>query len=230
MRGNFFPVMLLSVSCLVALPAAKAMAQMTPYQQHAMQLAAYQRSMQMAVQQRAWQMAAYQNAQKVAAMQHAAQVLIIQQEQAAYMRQMTLQARQSNPQLAVQHAALQVGGKKIVSAGQVPINLLQITPQDRALAMQMNHQLTYMVQLAQKEASITGHYMSVTDVPGFAAWSKLTGGTAAGGVRIGPTGFFNLGRAHASGEGCGVCNASSCGDGSGGDGGSGSGCGGGGGD
>jgi hypothetical protein len=219
MHGNLFPAMLLSLSCLVAMPAAKAMAQMTPYQMHAMQMAAYQHSMQMAAQQRAWQMAAYQNAQRVAAMQHAAQSLI-HQEQAAYMRQMELQARQTSPQLATQHAALQIGGKKIINAGQVPISVLQITPQDRALAMQMNHQLTYMVKLAQKEATITGHYMSVADVPGYAAWSKMAGYSAFTGRQLGPTGFFNLGSAYAHGGGGGcVCDASSCGDGSGGDGG-----------
>ncbi len=42
MRRKFYLTALLSASCLIALPAAKARAQMTPYQMHAMQVAAYQ--------------------------------------------------------------------------------------------------------------------------------------------------------------------------------------------
>jgi hypothetical protein len=225
MHGKLLPMVLLSVPCLVVLPAAQASAQMTPYQQHAMQVAAYQRQLQMAAQQQAWQMAAMQNAQRVAAMQHAANLLV--QQQAAYFQQMTMQARQASPQLAAQQAAMQIGGKKIVSAGQVPINVLQITPQDRALALQMNQQLSSMIRLTEKENAIYGS-VSSANMPGFATWEKayagwttMTGYAPYSGQHV--TGFFNLGRAYAGGGG--VCDASSSGDGSGGDGG---GCGGGG--
>lgn len=211
MSRQLTSALLLSVGCLAGWSGDAALAQ-SPYAVHMMQMAAYQRQMQLAAQQRAWQMAAMQNAQRIAAMQHASQVMVAQQ-QAAYMKQMSLQARQANPQLAAHQAGLQVGGKGIMSASQVPISALQITPQDRALAMQMNHQLTYMVQLAQKETSITGHYTSISQIPGFAAWERMTGVNAFTGQRNN-TGFMALGSRYAHGGG--VCNASSCGGGPGG--------------
>jgi hypothetical protein len=200
MRGKLFAMILLSVSGVAVLPAANAFAQYNPAYQRAMQMAAYQQQMQLAAQQRAWQIAAMQNAQRVAVYQQQAQ-LLMRQQQAAYIKQQGL--RPNTP---------------------VPIQQLPITAQDRALAAKMNAQLPYMTQLAQQEAKITGKYMSVSQVPGYAAWNKMTGFSAFTGRTN--TGFFSLGSAHASGGGGGCCDASGCSDGGGGDGGGGGGGGG----
>jgi hypothetical protein len=192
----------LSVACLVALPAANAFGQPSAAYQRAMQMQAYQQQMALAAQQRAWQLAAQQNALKVAVYQQQAN-LLVRQQTAAYIQQQHLRA--NTP---------------------VPISQLPITTQDRALAMQMNAQLPYMVTLAVQEAKITGKYMSVSQVPGYASWTKMTGYNAATGRTN--TGFFSLGSAHASGGGGGCCDASGCASGGGdGGGGGGGGCGGG---
>lgn len=198
MHGKPISIVVLALLGVLALPAANAFAQPSAAYQRAMQMQAYQQQMQLAAQQRAWQIAAMQNAQRVAAYQQQAN-LLMQQQQAAYMRQNGLRAP-------------------------VPIQQLPITTQDRALAMNMNAQAPHMVQLAQQEAKITGKYVSISQVPGFAAWTRMTGFNVSTGQTIG--GFFSLGSAHASGGGGGCC----AGDGGDGGGGGGGGCGGDGGD
>jgi hypothetical protein len=225
------PTQLLSIAWLCAASfllgaAAPAYAQVNPYYQHMMQQAAaqqamYHQQMQYAAQQRAWQIAAQQNALKATAYQHEAQNLTKQQQAQYIQQQASLAARQASTQVAAHQNAKQIAGARYVSANQVPVSVLQITPQDRALAAQLDAQLTYMVKLAEKEASITGHYMSIANVPGFATWTKTTGYNPFTGQRN-ATGFFALGSHYAHGGGGSICDASSCNAGSAG------GCGGGG--